>query len=327
MDLNKVREFLGDDWKRVEDYIKGSLKSDIELLDFTNNSILSNSGKQLRPLMAILSARACNSGCCSDASYRFAAASELLHNATLLHDDVADNSDRRRGVPTVLSLLGASASVLVGDYWLVQAVKLVLDSDDESRAIKAVKAFSATLCALAEGEMLQLQKANNCDTTEEDYLRIIYNKTASLFETSMKTAAISVDAPAEYQDAVCKYAVALGLAFQIKDDILDYAPSCDIGKPTGVDVTERKITLPLLGAIHNSNEGERIRALMCTIDTNPQVKDEIIEFVRVNKGTEYAQQSLNKYIDEALTALEVLPESEEKSYLIQLAYFVGERTL
>lgn len=327
MDLNRVRDFLRDDWKKVGDYITASLKSDIELLDSTNKSILSHTGKQLRPLMAILSARACNSGRCSDASYRFAAASELLHNATLLHDDVADNSDRRRGVPTVLSLLGASASVLVGDYWLVKAVKLVLDSDDEAKAIKAVRAFSSTLCALAEGEMLQLQKANKCDTTEEDYFRIIYNKTASLFETSMKTAAISVDAPPAYEEAVCRYAVALGLAFQIKDDILDYAPSCDIGKPTGVDITERKITLPLLGAIHNSAEGEAVRELICTIDENPQVRGQIIEFVRVNKGAEYAQQCLNRYIDEALEALEVLPDSQEKSYLIELAYFVGERTL
>ena len=325
--MNKVKDFLGADWKKVGEYIKESLKSDIELLDFTNDSILSHSGKQLRPLMAILSARACNSGCCSDASYRFAAASELLHNATLLHDDVADNSDRRRGAPTVLSLLGAQASVLVGDYWLVKAVKLVLDSDDEAKTIKAVKAFSATLCALAEGEMLQLQKANKCDTTEADYLKIIYNKTASLFETSMKTAAVSVGASQTYEDAVCRYAVALGMAFQIKDDILDYAPSCDIGKPTGVDITERKITLPLLGAIRNSEDGEAIRELICTIDENPDVREQVIEFVRANNGVEYAHNCLNRYIDEALDALDVLPDSQEKSYLIKLAHFVGERTL
>lgn len=267
MDIKSIREYLGleKDWEAVQNRISSALQSDIELLNATNGSILSHSGKQMRPLLALLVARACAEGCsASDATIRYAAASELLHNATLLHDDVADESEQRRGVPTIMSLMGPAVSVLVGDYWLVKAVELVLDASDGD--MRVIRLFSKTLSDLAEGEMLQLQKAQSCDTDFQDYLRIIYNKTASLFEAACVSAAISVDACPEYEKAAKDYAVALGLAFQIKDDILDYAGTESVGKPLGVDILEQKMTMPLLGAFVNAgpSEEERIRGVVRT---------------------------------------------------------------
>ena len=171
MDIKTVKEHIGADWIAVTERIASTLQSDIELLNSTNESILSHSGKQLRPLLAVLFARACASGTISEATVRYAASAELLHNATLLHDDVADDSDQRRGVPTIRSLMGPSVSVLVGDYWLVKAMELILgDGDSDTRVIRI---FSKTLSDLAEGEMLQLQKAQSGDTDETDYLKII----------------------------------------------------------------------------------------------------------------------------------------------------------
>ena len=180
MDLNEIKSFLGDDWKKVLEKIDEQLGSDIEVLDSTNRQILSHSGKQLRPMLSLLVARACSAGRITEASVCYAAASELLHNATLLHDDVADSSDERRGVPTIRSVMGASVSVLVGDYWLVKAMECIL-SCHTSLDGRVIRLFSRTLSDLAEGEMLQLQKAWSCYKNEEDYMRIIFNKTATLF--------------------------------------------------------------------------------------------------------------------------------------------------
>lgn len=325
MDIKSVKEYLGNDWDAVQHKIEDSLKSDIDLLDATNNSILSNSGKQLRPLLVLLVARACAQDV-TEATVAYAAAAELLHNATLLHDDVADNSDQRRGVPTIMSLMGPSVSVLVGDYWLVKAMELVLGASESDN--KVMKIFSKTLSDLAEGEMLQLQKAQNCDTSEDDYLRIIYSKTASLFEAACVSAALSVNAPDEYCRAAKDYAVALGVAFQIKDDILDYSGTESVGKPLGVDILEQKITMPLLGAFANApSEESRIRGLVKGIVDNPSNRDEIVAFVKDNDGLEYAVQQLNKYVARAIRALAVLPLGQESALLQELAYFTAKRIM
>ena len=327
MDIKEVKEYVGADWTAVQERIAASLHSDIKLLDKTNESILSHSGKQLRPLLTVLFARACAGGAITEATIRYASAAELLHNATLLHDDVADGSDKRRGVPTIMSLMGPSISVLIGDYWLVKALDLIL-SDAPSDSV-VLKIFSKTLSALAEGELLQLQKAQNGDTVEADYLRIIYNKTASLFEAACVSAALSVEAPEHMQKAAREYSVALGNAFQIQDDILDYCGSDSVGKPLGVDILEQKITIPLLGAFANVSEQEevRVRALVNDIVGHPEHKDEIVEFVKANKGLDYARRRLNEYVDEAVSALEVLPDSQEKNFLVQLAYFTARRNM
>jgi octaprenyl-diphosphate synthase len=277
-------------------------------------------------LLALLIARACSGHQISEATVRYAAASELLHNATLLHDDVADNSEQRRGVPTIMSLMGPSVSVLVGDYWLVKAMELILGSSEGDHLV--IKIFSKTLSDLAEGEMLQLQKAQRGDTCEDDYLRIIYSKTASLFEAACVSAAISVNASDEYQKAARDYAVALGIAFQIKDDILDYSGTESVGKPLGVDILEQKITMPLLGAMKNApTEEARIRGLVKGIVDHPENRDDIVAFVKENAGLEYAVQQLDKYVAQAVDALSVLPLSKERELLDGLAYFTAKRMM
>lgn len=324
MDIRAVKEYLGQDWLTVQERIASALESDISLLNSTNASILSQSGKQLRPMLALMFARACT-GKATDAGIRYAAAAELLHNATLLHDDVADGSELRRGKPTVMSLMGPSVSVLVGDYWLVKAMELILqDSDTDTTAIRI---FSKTLSDLAEGEMLQLQKAQSGDTDEKDYLRIIYNKTASLFEAACVSAAISACVSEDVVKAARDYAVALGLAFQIKDDILDYSGTDSVGKPLGVDILEQKITLPLLGALNNvsGQKQAEVRGMVRDIVGRPELRDDIVSFVKENGGLEYAKARLEEYVNEAVRALDILPDSREKECLVELARYTAIR--
>lgn len=324
MDIRAVKEYLGQDWLSVQERIASALESDISLLNSTNASILSQSGKQLRPMLALMFARACT-GRATDAGIRYAAAAELLHNATLLHDDVADGSELRRGKPTVMSLMGPSVSVLVGDYWLVKAMELILqDSDTDTTAIRI---FSKTMSDLAEGEMLQLQKAQSGDTDEKDYLRIIYNKTASLFEAACVSAAISAGVSEDVVKAARDYAVALGLAFQIKDDILDYSGTESVGKPLGVDILEQKITLPLLGALNNVSEQKQaeVRGMVKDIVGRPELRDDIVSFVKENGGLEYAKARLEEYVNEAVHALDILPDSREKECLVELARYTAIR--
>ena len=328
MDIAGIKEYLGKDWTAVQDCICGSLESDIDLLNMTNRSILSHAGKQLRPMLALVAARACaQDGAVSEATIRYAAAAELMHNATLLHDDVADDSDQRRGVPTIRSLMGPTVSVLLGDYWLVKAMEQILASAESDTLV--IRIFSKTLSDLAEGELLQLQKAQSGDTVEDDYLRIIYSKTASLFEASCVSAALSVKASEEMVEAMRAYSVALGLAFQIKDDLLDYAGTESVGKPLGVDILEQKITMPLLGALKSASEEEsaKIRSLVKDIPGHPEYRDEIVAFVKSNNGLEYAASRLDFYVDEAVKALAVLPVSHERELLEQLAYYTAKRTL
>ncbi len=219
MDRKTVIALLGKDWERMRGLIRSTLGSDVPLLDEINTSILDNTGKMLRPMLTLLFARICNGGTASDESVKNAAAVEILHNATLLHDDVADEAMTRRGIPTVMSRLGAVPAVLVGDFWLASAVSLLSDSSDMKWTLDE---FARTLTNLAEGEMLQQQKAFTSDTTAEDYLRIIFCKTASLFVTACECGAKSVQAAEAQMQAAGRYGKALGLAFQIRDDILDY---------------------------------------------------------------------------------------------------------
>ena len=327
MDIKAIQEYLGESWAAVGERIRYALHSDIDLLNTTNESILSNSGKQMRPMLGLLMARACSAEGVTDSTVSYAAASELLHNATLLHDDVADGSMKRRGAPTIMSLMGPSVSVLVGDYWLVKAMDLIMDADEEGNGARVMRIFSKTLKDLAAGEMLQLQKAQKGDTDEQDYLRIIYSKTASLFEATCVSAAMSVGAPKEYVEAARSYAVDLGIAFQIQDDILDYAGTDAVGKPLGADILEQKITMPLLGALSQVDEAtaKDVRGKIEAIVGQPEYRDEILDFVRNNGGLEYASAALDRYVAQAVEALSVLPESKSKDYLVELAYFTARR--
>ena len=323
MNPDRIQTLVQHDLERVDDLIRQSLQTDIELLDATNRSLLERPGKRLRPTLALLAAQACV-GKVNEDTRRFAAATELLHNATLLHDDVADNSPQRRGAPTVMALLGSRASVLLGDFWLVRAMERILDASREENRV--IRIFSGTLSDLAEGEMLQLQKAGSGDTVEADYLRIIYDKTASLFVAAARSAAISVQATPEQEAAVCTYAENLGLAFQITDDIFDYQEDTSIGKPIGQDLQEQKITLPLLGAMQAFPEREsEIRQKVTRIGEQPEYQAEIVAFVRNSGGIAYALRRKEEYIGRTISALDVLPEGEGRQALVDLAGRVAQR--
>ena len=323
MDITDIKTFLAAPMAEVSALMDESLRSDIALLDATNRSLLSQGGKMMRPVLSLLSAGAC--GGIKKDSVRFAAAAEMIHNATLLHDDVVDGASLRRGRPTVMSILNGPASVLVGDYWLVKAIRCILDAERYSERV--IRLFSKTLSDLAEGELLQLQKASNADTTREDYIHIIYSKTASLFEAAVLSGAVSADAPEEWTAALAGYARNLGLAFQIKDDILDYCGGEALGKPVGIDLKEQKITLPLLCALDSVSEEEatEVRAKVVRIVDEPVLADEVHRFVMDCSGVEKAMAEMGKYIDEAVFCLEELPQTAEKSYLAKLARYVGER--
>lgn len=324
MSIKDIQEYLAPQMQQVEIMIDYYLRSEIGLLDATNRTLRERPGKMLRPMLSLLVAGAC--GTPTRDSIRFAAAAELLHNATLLHDDVVDGATERRGRPTVAQLISGPAAVLIGDFWLTRAVQVVLSADKYSERVLHV--FAATLADLSEGEMLQLQKAAQADTTEEEYITIIFDKTASLFETAAVSAAISVGASEEMLEAVKNYARKLGLAFQIKDDIFDYAPpSRELGKPVGQDLKEQKITQPLLSALSSApaQEEREIRSKIGQLADHPEVIPLILEFVEKYRGVEQAAGVMDSYINAALQSLSILPDSKEKEALTALAHFVGDR--
>ncbi|MBR6001945.1 MAG: polyprenyl synthetase family protein [Bacteroidales bacterium] len=298
------------------------LSSDVQLLDQVNASVLQGGGKMIRPMLALLAAGACGRRDDEEA-VKVAAISEVLHNATLLHDDVVDGSSLRRGAPTVFSLLGGGPAVLLGDYWLSKAVDTILSTKVNPSAL--IRIFAQTISDLAGGELLQMEKAGTCDTTEDDYLRIIHCKTASLFEATARGVAIAVGAPEASVEALAQYGAAVGCAFQIKDDIFDYLSDESIGKPVGIDIAEKKITLPLLGALKDSPEEARIRGLMREMDSHPENAEKIREFAIDGGGVVYAEKRLSDFTEKAIEALSPLPETEEKSYLAELALYIAGR--
>ena len=323
MSRDEAISLLGSNWTAFEEIVGRKLHSGIGILDSVNSSLWSNSGKKLRPMVSLLMAGAL--GGINEESVAYAAACEILHNATLLHDDVADDSATRRGKPTLSALMGPRNAVLVGDFWLSKAVELIIGTRHQDDAIPM---FSRTLSDLAEGEMLQLEKAASADTTEQDYLRIVCCKTASLFETACKTAALSTGASPAMMDAASQYGTATGIAFQIRDDIFDYGTTPQIGKPVGSDIREGKITLPLLGAFLNApSEEARIRAMVADIRQHPDSCAEIHDFVLANGGLEYAAARLDDFVAEGLRALEAMPSSEHKQALEGVARYNAIRTV
>ena len=326
MSIQDIQEYLKPQMQQVESIIEYYLRSNVELLDATNRQLRERPGKMLRPMLSLLVAGAC--GTPTRDTARFAAAAELLHNASLLHDDVVDGATERRGRPTVARILSSPAAVLIGDYWLTRCMQVILSADKYSERV--LRTFATTLGHLSEGEMLQMQKASQANTTEEDYITIIFDKTASLFETAAVSAAISVDATEEMLDGVKSYARKLGLAFQIKDDIFDYAPpSRDLGKPVGQDLREQKITQPLLCALSSApaEEERRIRTLIGELADHPDRIPEVVEFVGKYNGVEQAAGIMDSYINAALQSLTALPPSREKEALCELAHYVGNRNL
>ena len=324
--MKDIAAYLQPGMEQVNAFIDLELRSDIPLLDSTNRSLREHPGKMMRPMLALLVARAAGAATPPpEDTYRYAAATELLHNATLLHDDVVDGATERRGLPTVASLLGGSAAVLIGDYWLEKCLQLILGARRETDRV--LRLFAQTIGHLTEGELLQMQKASTADTTQADYLRIIYGKTASLFESAALSAAISVGASESVERAMGDFAYQLGLAFQMKDDIFDYEDVADIGKPVGIDLKEQKITQPLLCALESvdADENARIRGLVRNIPDHPEYVDRVRAFVKEQDGMTKAAAVMDSYVEKAISCLEVLPESKEKLYLARLARYVGQR--
>ena len=292
------------------------------MLEKANHFLLGHGGKKLRPMFSLLIATALR-GRCNEQVVCVAAASELLHTATLMHDDVADGAAVRRGVPTLMALYSPTVAVLTGDYWLSRAMDLIIDHPDK----RVLHIFSKCLGDLARGEMIQLEKASRLDTTQDDYRQIIYCKTTSLFEAAMVGAAYSVDAD-ERECACCRdYAYHIGQSFQMMDDILDYSPELAIGKPTGQDILEKKITLPLFGLFALAPQSA-VRALKRRMkNPDADLSGDAISLVRKYGALDYARERLDEEVRQAIEALAPLPESEAKSYLEKLAGQMAVRTV
>lgn len=319
----EIKQFLGPSWQEFQRCFAEQLQTDIPLLEKVNRYLLEHGGKKLRPIFSLLVAQALRGRSDEQPVISCAVASEMLHSATLLHDDVADQSALRRGSPTVMALYSPTSAVLIGDFWLSRAVRCIIDHPDK----RVFRLFSKCLSDLAEGEMLQLEKAVHFDTGEADYRRIIYSKTASLFETAMLTAAYSVGATPAEEDSIGRYAYHIGMSFQMMDDILDYSPELAIGKPTGQDLMEKKITLPLLCLFNKlgSAQARRIRKRMSK--PTPDFVEEVFSLVRQHDALSDARAVLDAEIQQAVDALAPIPDSQAKDYLVKLARMMALRTV
>lgn len=317
MNIESIINLLGEHWTGYTRLVREQLHSDIELLNNINEMQLSHPGKQVRPMLSLLFAQACGTPCRE--SLKYAAAAEMLHNATLMHDDVADASDTRRGLPTLHSLMGPAPAILTGDFWLARSVGLLLGS------ARVTEFFANTISNLAEGEMLQMQCAATAETTEDDYLRIIYCKTASLFETACLSGACSVGASKVMCDAAAAFGRAFGIAFQIRDDILDYTGDEGFGKPIGIDLKEQKITLPLLGVLRKAKDSEALREMVRKIQDVPENCEKLRRRVLEDGGVEYALQRLDEFANSALEALNALPAGPVRDKLAEIVNYGAAR--
>jgi len=302
-------------------YFKQSMKSKVPLVDLVATYILKQKGKRIRPLLVFLSAKA--SGEINERSYRGAVLVELLHTATLVHDDVVDNADKRRGFPSINAIWKNKVAVLMGDYLLSRGLMIAVDGND----FDFLKIITDTVKRMSEGELLQIQKTRKLDIDEQTYFKIISDKTASLLQTCCEIGFLSTSKDEKYHEAIKTYGENLGLAFQIKDDILDFEGTTKLfGKPIGGDIKEKKLTLPLIHSLNNvsASEAAGIRKRIKNGDKKESVKD-VIEFVKKNNGIEYAAEKAKHIGEKAKESLSALPDSPSKQSLISLIDFVLER--
>ncbi|HEX7904052.1 MAG TPA: polyprenyl synthetase family protein [Chitinophagaceae bacterium] len=302
-------------------HFKDAAKSNTPLLDRIMRFIVKRKGKQLRPMFVLLSAKLC--GEINDAAYRAASLVELLHTATLVHDDVVDDSMERRGFFSTYALWKAKANVLIGDYLLAKGLLLSLDNND----YKILHILSDAVRKMSEGELLQLEKARSLNLKEDIYFEIIRNKTASLLASACAAGAWSTSKNEAITEKMRQFGEKAGIAFQIKDDLFDYA-SENVGKPTGNDIKEKKLTLPLIYSL-NKVDKETRRKMIYIIKNNNKDKAKVqwvINIVVESGGIAYATQQMNSYKDEAITLLHEFPESPIRSGLEQMVLFVTDRT-
>jgi octaprenyl-diphosphate synthase len=321
MTLEEIRAPVAEDLRAVDAAIRARLKSAIPLVDQIAEHIIAGGGKRLRPLLVVLSARACGEQ--GAAHIEAAAFIEFIHTATLLHDDVVDGSSMRRGRHTANQVFGNQASVLVGDFVYSRAFQMMAALS--SQPVMEIMALATNV--IAEGEVLQLMNARDPDTTEARYLEVIYRKTAKLFEAGAEVAAVLANAPTPVRQALALYGRHLGTAYQLVDDVLDYRSNPqERGKNLGEDLAEGKPTLPLIHALRNGN-GAQQGAIRDAIRQGGLTQlQSVVAAIEATGGLEYAASRAHAESDAALAALAVVPDSSYKAALAALARFAVEHT-
>ena len=327
--LAEIRVPVESQWKRYERIVKECMSgARSEVLDSVLAYIQERSGKQLRPLVVMLSAQICNP--VTDKTLRTAAALEMLHNASLVHDDVVDSSDMRRGKPAVHTQWSNKVAILAGDYMLATVISLIA----EVRNIRILEIVSRLGRSLSGGEMLQLHAGQSMWIDEERYMQIINQKTAQLFQACAEAGAESAGCTQRQRSALSEYGRLLGMCFQIKDDIFDYSDLEEIGKPTMNDLRDGKVTLPLITALKRApqpeaedirSKGEKVCSAGFSKEEETRILEEIKSFVLRFKGYEYAVQQMLAYKKKATEALSVFRDSAEKSSLLALLDFAINR--
>ncbi len=307
--------------ERFEELFKQSMKSDVKLVDLIARYIIRQKGKKIRPLLVLLSAKA--AGGVTERTYRGAVLVELLHTATLVHDDVVDNADKRRSFWSINKVFKNKVAVLMGDYLLSRGLLIAVEGKDYD----FLEVITNTVKRMSEGELLQIRKTRKLDIDETTYFRIISDKTASLLETCCQIGALSASGNKEYHKPMREFGEKIGIAFQIRDDILDYDGNTNTtGKPVGGDIKEKKITLPLIYSLNqvSKSEASEIRKLIRDGEKKESVQ-EIIDFVHKNNGINYARQTALSYSAKARELLEVFPDSPARLALQALVDFIIDR--
>lgn len=305
-----------------ESKFRESMTSKVALLNRITHYIVNRKGKQMRPMFVFLTAKLLNKGEVNERTYRGAAVIELIHTATLVHDDVVDESNKRRGFFSINALWKNKIAVLVGDYLLSKGLLLSIDNGD----FDLLRIISVAVREMSEGELLQIEKARRLDITEEVYYDIIRQKTATLIAACCSLGACSVKPESTDVETFRKFGELCGMAFQIKDDLFDYGNE-RIGKPTGIDIKEQKMTLPLIYTLNHCSKKEKkwvINSIKNHNKNKTRVK-EVIAFVKENGGLDYAVDKMLWYRDKALTLLQTYPESEYRSALELMVNYVVDR--
>jgi octaprenyl-diphosphate synthase len=319
--LSEITQPIKIELETFNQIFRDSLKSRVGLVDLVTRYIIRQKGKKIRPLLVLLSAKVC--GGINERSYRGAVLVEMLHTATLVHDDVVDNADKRRGLWSINKVFKNKIAVLMGDYLLSKGLLIAMEGKDYD----FLEIITNTVKQMSEGELLQIQKTRKLDIDEATYLRVISDKTASLIQTCCTIGAMSATLNPEHISAMGEFGKNLGISFQIRDDILDYEGILSItGKRTGGDIKEKKITLPLIYSLNqvSSTQAAEIRKIIKNGKDKSKV-DEVINFVRQNKGIEYAVGQAQTYSTASKEALKKLPDSQSKLALAALVDFVVDR--
>ncbi len=305
-----------------ESKFRESMTSKVALLNRITHYIVNRKGKQMRPMFVFLTAKLLNNGEVNERTYRGASVIELIHTATLVHDDVVDESNKRRGFFSINALWKNKIAVLVGDYLLSKGLLLSIDNSD----FDLLRIISVAVREMSEGELLQIEKARRLDITEVVYYEIIRQKTATLIAACCALGACSVNPESPDVETLRKFGELCGMAFQIKDDLFDYGNK-SIGKPTGIDIKEQKMTLPLIYSLNNCSKKEKNWVINSIKNHNKDKKrvKEVIAFVKEKGGLAYAVDKMLSYRDEALSLLKTYPESEYRSALELMVNYVVER--